>query len=363
MEIKNINKILKKFSETPGPSGYEQQIAAVVEETWEPYVDEIIVDRVGSVIAVKNGRGSHPRPRLMLAAHLDEIGLMVKQIVTYEGNGFLRVTKVGGVDIRHLYAQTVIVHGKRDLVGVIGSLPGKMLPESRSSKPFGFEDLVIDLGLSESLVKDLVSVGDFITFRQPFRKMLGKTVTGKALDDRASVAALTVCLDYLQKRQHDWDVIAVATAPEETRLLGAYTSAFAQQPDAAIAVDVTFAKGAGVDQTHTYSLGSGPVLDSGPNIHPGLNKALQDTASALEMKVSQNTHSRATGTDAYGIQVARAGIPTALVSIPLRYMHTMVETISTDDVLRVGRLLGEFITRLDDNFLKNLAQSMMEKNE
>ncbi len=123
----------------------------------------------------------------LLAAHIDEIGLMVKQIVTHNGNGFLRLTKVGGVDIRHLYGQTVVVHGQRDLLGVIGSLPDHMLPESRQNKPFGFEDLLIDVGMSESQVKELVSVGDFITFRQPLRKLLGKTVTGKALDNRASV--------------------------------------------------------------------------------------------------------------------------------------------------------------------------------
>ncbi len=154
----------------------------------------------------------------------------------------------------------------------------------------------------------------------------------------------------------------MATAQEETTFLGAYTSAFAQQPDAAIAIDVTFAKGAGVSDSHTFELGSGPVLDIGPNVHPGIHKALQDTAQALEMKVSKDTHSRASGTDAYGLQVARAGIPTGLVSIPLRYMHTMVETINTDDVKRAGRLLGEFIARLDDRFLDNLAQAMMEKN-
>ena len=356
----DIIKLLKQFSEAPGPSGYEQQIAAVVSKAWEPYTDELSVDRMGSVIAVKHGRGTEPRRRLLLAAHIDEIGLMVKQVVAHNGNGFLRVTKLGGIDIRHLYGQMVVVHGQRDLIGVIGSLPDRMLPESRRKKPFGFEDLVVDVGMSESQVNELVSVGDFITFRQPLRKMLGKTITGKALDNRASVAALTVCLANLEGRYHDWDVIAVATAQEETRLLGAFTSAFAQQPDAAVAVDVTFAKGAGVSHSRTFVLGDGPVIDSGPNVHPGLHKALQEAAKALEMKVSTSTHSRASGTDAFGIQVARAGIPTGLVSIPLRYMHTMVETINSDDVKRVGRLLGEFIARLDDQFLNKLAQEMME---
>ena len=357
----DIFKVLKQLSETPGPSGFEQRISAVVNELWEPFADSVSVDRLGSVIAVKRGQGAEPRPRLLLAAHLDEIGLMVTKIASQNGNGFLRVTKLGGVDIRHLYGQTVVVHGQRDLVGVIGSLPGSMLPADRRRKPFGYEDLVVDVGLPDSEVYELVNVGDSISFRQPIRKMLGKTVTAKALDNRASVAAVTVCLEYLNGRHFDWDVIAVATAQEETRLLGAFTSAFAQQPDAAVAIDVTFAKGAGLSDSQLV-LGSGPAIDIGPNVHPGMVEALREAAKVLEMKVSISTHARASGTDAFGLQVARSGIPTGLVSIPLRYMHTMVETIHESDVERAGRLLGEFVALLDDQFLEDLAKGMMEED-
>lgn len=352
-------ELLKQLTETAGPSGFEQRIAATVRELWEPYADMVSVDRLGSVIATRYGRGKEPRPRLLLAAHLDEIGLMVKQILKHNGYGFLRLTKLGGVDIRHLYGQTAVVHGQRDLVGVIGSLPGHMLPTERSRKPFGYQDLVVDVGLPESEVNELVAVGDAISFRQPMRTLLDRIVTGKALDNRASVAAVTICLEYLNGRFFDWDVVAVATAQEETRLLGAFTSAFAQQPDAAVAIDVTFAKGAGLSDS-PLELGGGPSLDIGPNVHPGMIKALRETAKAIEMKVSTTSHSRASGTDAYGIQIARAGIPTGLVSIPLRYMHTMVETVHADDVERTGRLLGEFIARLDDQFLIDLAKGMME---
>jgi len=357
----DIFEVLKQLSETPGPSGFEQRISAAVSELWEPFADSVSVDRLGSVIAVKRGQGTEPRPRLLLAAHLDEIGLMVTKIVSQNGQGFLRVTKLGGVDIRHLYGQLVVVHAQRDLIGVIGSLPSSMLPADRRKKPFGYEDLVVDVGLPQSDVRELVNVGDSISFRQPMRKMLGKTVTAKALDNRASVAAVTVCLEYLNGRHFDWDVIAVATAQEETRLLGAFTSAFAQQPDAAVAIDVTFAKGAGLSDSQ-LALGSGPAIDIGPNVHPGMVKALRKAAKALEMKVSISTHARASGTDAFGLQVARAGIPTGLVSIPLRYMHTMVETIHETDVERVGRLLGEFVAMLDDQFLDDLAKGMIEED-
>jgi endoglucanase len=355
----DIYKLLETLTETAGPSGYEQNIAAVITELWEPYVDSITTDRVGSLIAIKHGQGAEPRRRLLLAAHMDEIALMVKQVIAHNGNGFLRLINVGGIDIRHLYGQLVTVHGKRDLSGVIGSLPAAMLPPDKRTKPFGWEELCVDVGLPASEVEELVSIGNFISFRQPLKKLLGKRVAGKALDNRASVAAVTVCLEYLNGRAHDWDIIAVATSQEETRLLGAYTSAYQQRPDAAVAIDVTFGKGPGASDAGTFELGSGPVLSIGPNVHPGMLEGLRDAAKALELKVSTEIHSRYSGTDAYALQVAREGIPTGLIGIPLRYMHTMVESIDTNDVERSGRLMGEFAARLDDKFLNKLAEGMM----
>lgn len=355
--------LLKTLTETAGPSGYEQEIASVVKEAWAPYADSLSIDRVGNLIAIKEGRGEAPRPRVLLAAHMDEIALMVSQIDQHEGNGFLRISRVGGVDKRHLYGQLVVVHGQRQLNGIIGCLPGSMLPKERSSLPFGFEDLVVDIGLPVDEVKKLVSIGDFVSFRQPLRKLMGRRVAGKALDNRASVAAVAFCLEYLSQRTHDWDVVAVATAQEETALLGAFTSAHSQRPDVAIAIDVTFGKGPGATDPGTFELGDGPVLDLGPNIHPGMLQGLRDTASAMEMSVGISTHARASGTDAYGLQVAREGIPTGLISIPLRYMHTMVESVDLADIERSGRLMGEFIARLDSEFVAKLTAGMMEDGE
>lgn len=361
-------KLLKKLVETPGPSGYENRIAAVVNEAWEPLVDEIEIDRIGSLIAVKRGSGPEPRPRLLLAAHMDEIGLIVTQIVSYpdndDGNGFLKVGRVGGVDIRHLYDQTVVVHSSKgdgkDLVGLLGALPTSFLPEDRRTKPYGFDELVVDVGLPVAALKDRVAVGDFVSFRQPLRKLQNKWVTGKSLDNRTSVLAVTICLEHLQSRQHAWDVVAVATAQEETALLGAVTSGHAQAPDAAVAIDVTMGKGPGSTDALTYELGGGPTVGFGPNVHPGMYKGLKEAASAVEMKVQDEPHARGSGTDAYGLQIAREGIPTGLVGLPLRYMHTMVETVDLKDIERSGRLLAEFVTRLDENFVDDLAQAMTE---
>jgi tetrahedral aminopeptidase len=362
-------ELLKELTETPGPSGFETQVAAVVERVWRPLVDSLTIDRVGSLVAVKQGKGEAPRPRLLLAAHYDELGLVVKKVISYpkddpNGHGFLAITGVGGVDRRQLFGQPVLVHGsgpdRPELPGIIGALPGHLQESEDRDKPYSFDHLVVDVGRPVEELKQLVSVGDFISFRQPLQKLLNGRVAGKALDNRASVAAVTVCLEALQGRQHDWDVIAVATAQEETRLLGAFTSAFAENPDAAIAIDVTFGKGPGATDAGTFELDGGPAVGLGPNVHPGMHRQLQEAAAALEMKVHPDPHSRFSGTDAFGLQVAREGIPTGLLGIPLRYMHTMVESVATADIERVGRLLAEFIVRLDSDFLSKLAKEMME---
>jgi tetrahedral aminopeptidase len=358
---------LKALTETASPSGYETAVAEVIRDAWQPLVDEISVDRLGSLVALKKGQGDAPRPRLLLAAHMDEIGMMVHDIVAHpdeEGFGFLRLTSLGGVDTRHLYGQLVTVHASRgeprQLTGVVGALPNGMQPKARQGKPYSYEDLVVDVGLSFKQVKELIAVGDVISFRQPLRQLLNNRVSGKALDNRASVAAVTVCLDYLQKRRHDWDLLAVATVQEEVGLVGAFTSGHAQRPDAAVAIDVTFAKGPGTNDSVSFELDSGPTLGLGPNIHPGMLQALQDAAKSLEMKVNIDPQNRHSGTDAYALQIARAGVATAVVSIPLRYMHTMVETVVTSDIERVGRLLGEFVVQLEADFIEKLTAGMME---
>lgn len=370
----DIFKTVKRLSETAGPSGMETPIAEVVADLWRPYVDEVNVDVVGNLIAVKRGQsenGEEERRRLLIAAHMDEIALIVRQITQYpkgddgsgSGYGFLRVSPVGGVDVRHLYGQRVIVHGQEEMPGIVGALPINMLPDERRGKAYNYDELLVDVGRPIGEVKELVAVGDFVSFRQPFRRLLNERATGKALDNRASVAAAAVALEYLSDRFHSWDVVAVATAQEETRLLGAFTSAYAQRPDAAIAVDVTFGKGPGAKGEETHELDKGPTIGLGPNVHPGIFKRLQDAADALEMDVHTDPHSRASGTDAFGLQIAREGIPTGLVSIPLRYMHTMVETVALADVERAGRLLGEFAARLNSTFLEDIARELMEEGD
>lgn len=357
--------MLKRLTEAAGPTGNEGGAAAVIETLWTSLADEIATDRVGSLIAIKHGtaNGDLLRPSILLAAHLDELGLMVTSIVEHGGCGFLRVTKLGGVDRRHLMGQTAVVHGTRPLVGVLAGLPDSYLPEKERDKAFTYENLVLDTGLSFEQVREFVSVGDFVTFRRPLRRLLNDRVAGKALDNRASVAAVTICLKHLQERRHSWDVIAAATSQEEETFLGAFTTGYSRRPDVAIAIDVTHAKGPGTNDSELFELGSGPVLGIGANVHPGLYRALRDAAEALEMKVGISTHAAGSGTDAYALQVAREGIPTGLVEIPLRYMHTMVETVDMADIERAGRLLAETIARLEDHFVDDIRAELMKPHK
>jgi endoglucanase len=201
---------------------------------------------------------------------------------------------------------------------------------------------------------ELVRVGDLITMNRRLVELQGGFVAGKALDNRVSVAAVAVCLEELGRMRHEWDVYAVATAQEEVGYKGAFTSTYGLAPDLGIAIDVTWAQQPGVSDEYAFELGKGPTISCGPNFHPKLHRALVETAQALEMSYHVEAAERPGGTDAYALQIVRAGMPAALISIPQRSMHTPVETVSVKDVERAGRLLAAFISGLDQDFLASL---------
>jgi endoglucanase len=350
-QIVQIAPLLKKLSEARGVSGYEAEVRGIVAEEFGRYADEVRTDKLGSVIALKRGEGKEPRCRIMLAGHMDEIGL----IVTKLERGFLHFTSVGSFDERTLLGQEVTVHGRKDLPGIISSRPPHVLPEEEREKTIAMDKLFIDVGMREEELKRFVRVGDLATLRRKFTQLQGDLVAGKALDDRAAVAAILVCLDRLASIRHAWDVYAVATVQEELGLRGAITSAYGLAPDLGIAIDVTFGDQPGVSKAKTLEMGKGPAIAFGPNIHPKLHEALVKVAKELEIPYQVEPVPGRSGTDAWAIQVTREGIPTALLSIPLRYMHTSVEVLSLKDVERTGRLLAGFIGRLDEEFMEDLS--------
>lgn len=345
-----FTELLKQLMSLPGLSAYEGPARAAISEAWRPLVDDLSVSRLGSLHGLRKGRGAEPRPRLLLAAHMDAIGMMVTGIV----DGLLRFTEIGGIDPRILPGQQVIVHGRHDLPGVVIQPNERLLPPSQKDRAVEMEYLFVDIGLLPEEVSKVVRIGDLISFAQPPLELSGDVLAGHSLDNRASVAAVTQCLYELQNRLFDWDVWAVATSQEEETLGGGMTSPFEIRPQLAIAIDVTFAKGPGATDHRTYGFGKGPTIGWGPNIHPALFRTFKEIADELDMPYQVENMARHSGTDAYGMQIVAEGIPTLVLGLPLRYMHTPVEAIVLKDIARAGRLLAEFITRLKPDYMDQL---------
>lgn len=346
----NLAPFLKSLISLPGLSGHEAPAREVIAEAWRPLVDDLSVSRLGSLHGLCRGCAAEPRPRILLACHMDAIGMMVTTL----SQGLLHFTQIGGVDPRILPGTRVTVHGRRNLPAVVVQPPDRLLPEDARGKPVEMRYLLVDTGLLPAEVEEQVRPGDLISFAQPPLDLTGDTLAGHNLDNRASVAAVTACLDELRHVRHQWDVIAAATAQEEETLGGAYTSAFELRPHLAVAIDVTFARGPGANDHRTFPLGKNVTLGMGPNVHPAVFKAFREIADQLDIPWKMEAMPRMSGTDAYGMQVAAEGAPTMVIGIPLRYMHTPVEVVSVKDIARAGHLLAQFIARLDAEFLDKI---------
>ncbi len=346
-----ILPFLKKMISAPGLSGHEAPVRSLIQEAWTPLSDELKVSGLGSLQALKRGSGPEPRPSLLLAAHMDAIGLMVTGIT----HGFLRVTEIGGLDPRVLPGQLVTIHGREDLPGMIVKPPVQQLPAAEQTRTVAMEHLFVDVGLLPQEVEAKVRVGDLGSFAQEPLETAGETLVGHSLDNRASVAVLTSFLQELQDRPHVWDVWAVASTQEEETYGGAITSAFELQPSFYIVVDVTFASSPGSPSQKTFPLGKGPTIVWGPTVHPHLFETMKELADRLEIPYKIEVTSRPGGTDAFGIQVTAAGIPGIVIGIPLRYMHTPVEMVMLKDITRAGRLLAEFVAGLPADFMDKMV--------
>ncbi len=350
----DLVNLLRRLSETSGVPGHEGAVRRVVEAEVRPLVDDVTVDKLGNLIGVKRGRPQPDAapPRLMIAAHMDEVGLLV---AGYAGGGFLRLAAIGGADARVLPGQEVTVHSADGpLPGVIAARPETRLTSEQRSETLALDSLYLDVGLSEAAARERLAIGDTITLARPLTELQSGRVAGKAMDNRASVATLIATLDQLQGRRHAWDVYAVATVQEEVGAWGAYASAFSIHPQVGIALDVGYGEQPGLPDIETFPLGQGPSLGFGPNIHPLLHERLMATARAHEIPVHFEPMPGSSGTDAMAIQMVQAGVATAVLSLPTRYMHTPVETLATRDIERTARLLAHFIAELAPDFVAQL---------
>ncbi|GJM45611.1 MAG: peptidase M42 [Gemmatimonadota bacterium] len=337
-------ELLSELCRTPGGPGREERVREVVIRELKPLVDRIDIDGMGNVIATRKprGKGAPKKPRrVMLSAHMDEISLMISHI---EKNGFLRFTTLGGFDPKTLSAQRVIVHGKSDVIGLIGSKPIHiMTPEERTKMPTT-DSFFIDLGMSAARVQKLVSVGDLATRERDFVEV-GDLVSTKSLDDRVGVFVMIEAVRKL--RNHNVEVLAVATTQEEIGIRGALVAAEALRPDLGIALDVTLANDVpGAEAREQVSaLGAGTaikVMDSSVICDFRVVDALQATATRKKIR-HQMEVLPAGGTDTAAIQRAGGGVPAGCISIPCRYVHSVIEACHRKDIQGSIDLLAAFL--------------------
>lgn len=336
---------LKKIVDTPGPSGYEQQVQKMFREQVRPYADEVTTDVIGNVIAVKNPEG---RPRVMLAGHADEIGFMIRYI---DDDGCLYFGQIGGHDAVVAVGQRVYIHtGSGPVLGVLGRKAVHLLEHEERNKVPNTNDLWIDIGVnSRQEAEALVQIGDCVTYAQDLQRLQGDRATARSFDNKMGCYIVAEALRLLSDKPLHCCVCGVATVQEEVGLRGAHTAAYGVDPLVGLAVDVCHAMdfpGAEKKKGGDLKLGGGPVIARGANINPKVFNLLVQTARDLEMPFQVEAAPGETGTDAHAMQVSRAGMATGLISVALRYMHTPCEVIALDDIENAARLLAGFVERV-----------------
>jgi len=333
---------------TPSVTGFEQPVARIVRRRMQPFADKITTDLHGNTIVALNPSAS---PRVMLAGHIDQIGLMVKYIAD---EGFIYFAAVGGVDLAVLPGSKLTIHGAKGPVdGVIGRKPIHLMKaEERNGAKLETHDLWIDIGAKDkAAAMEKVAVGDCVTYSLGVTKLGDDFIAGAGMDDKVGAFVVMEALRLCHEKRSSMKcaLFAVATVQEEIGLRGAHTSAFGVDPTVGIAVDVTHATdnpGAEKKQVGEATLGKGPTISFGANINPVVVQMMLDAAKEHDRPYQRQAAPGATGTDANAMQLARAGVATGLIGIPNRYMHTQVEVVSLSDLENSAALLADMILKI-----------------
>lgn len=338
--------LLEKLSMAGGVPGHEQEVRDIIIAEVKKHADELRTDAMGNLIALRKGRKGGLK--VMLAAHMDEVGLVVRSI---DASGLLKVTACGGVDPRVLVSKTVKVGPKR-LQGVIGAKPVHLQSKEEQEKPIPMDQLYVDIGAkSKEDAAKMVELGDQVLFDTQFEKLGNGKIKGKALDDRVGCASLVEAI----KRQHDYDLYCVFTVQEETGLRGAQVAAWSIDPDLGLVLEGTTAHDVFPTEEHKSStfIGKGPVIvqmDGSMFAEPKLVARLVETAEAKGISYQHKT-TISGGTDAGRIRHTRSGVPATALSVPCRYIHSPASIISEKDFKDTGRLLEAFLDSIDERGL------------
>lgn len=337
---------LEELVNAPSPSGFEQPAQRVVRRYASEFADEVTTDVMGNVIATLNPGGS---PRIMLAGHCDEIGFMVRYITD---EGFIHFSPIGGVDAHLVPGQKVHIHRGDDVVlGVVGKKAIHLMESDERRKVLEFHQQWIDIGAaSRKEAEARVSIGDPITFATTFQRLDGDRAVARGFDDKMGSFVVMEALRLAAGEKPRAALFAVSTVQEEVGLRGATTSAFAIDPQVAIAVDVTHGTDypdADKKRFGEVKLGRGPVLHRGPNMNPVVVERLVASAKAAEVAFQMVGVPGRSGTDAWAMQLTRGGVASCVVSVPLRYMHTPIEVLDLRDLEAASKLLARFAVDLD----------------
>ena len=336
-------EFLRQVTALPGVTGNERAAAEFIADAFRPYADEVEITPLNCVIAHKKG----PGPKVLICAHLDEIGMMVSKV---EQDGSLRLQSVGGVDPRVLPGMRVRVYAREGvLLGVVGATPPHLLKEADRKNNYTFETLFVDLGMSADQVRKKVRVGDTVCFEARYVELKNGRVATKTADDRACVAIMLAAAQRLAKMQHQADLYFVATCQEEIGSYGALTAGFSVAPDYGVAFDVCHADTPGAPRNSTSKIDS-LVSSKGPFIHPWLEKKLQETARENGIALQTAVDPRYTSTDADELTITRAGVPSVLLSLPIKYMHTNVETLDMHALTEGARLLALYLSSVENSW-------------
>jgi len=346
----SIVETLEKLSNACGVAGREDEVRKIMMEMLKPHVDEISEDKLGNVIGIK--RGEKNAPKVMLAAHMDEIGLFVK---TISKDGFLQFSKIGGIDDRILLAQKVIVHTEKGpLHGIIGSKPPHIQKEEERKKVLTYDELFIDVGAeNQGEAKKMgVKIGDPVSFDVKFARLGNDAVIGKALDDRIGCAVMIEAMKILKKTE--CTIYAVGTVQEEVGLRGATVAAFGIYPDIGIALDVTVAGDVpGVKEVEApIKMRKGPAIeiaDMGLITHPKVLRMLVEAAEENNIPYQLETGLPGS-TDAARIALTRGGVPSGVISVPTRYIHSPASLASLNDIENAVKLAVAAIQKIPKYF-------------
>ena len=339
----NYEDMLGRLCVLSGPSGFETHVARAAAELLRQLVDEVYTTRLGSVVGVRRC-GRENAHKLLLDAHLDEIGFMV----TGHDEGFLRFAPLGGVDPRMLPDREVVVLTDPPIHGVVACLPPHVQTAEDMGKSLPIKELFIDVGLSQEEAERRIPIGTPATYRGGCAPLGEDLLYGKALDDRAGFAVLLDVLERLKDKPLDVDLYVLGSTQEETHSTGAITAAYEIAPQMCVAVDVTHGDSPDASKHETFKLGDGPVIGVGPNCARSLSGRLKELAKELDMPIQLEVMSGSSGTNAWPIQVSREGVATAVVSIPERYMHTPVEVVHRKDLEDTAKLLAAFVESLGE---------------